>query len=84
MVCVGLDPALDRMPAELWAKYAAQAPDLGDDEAVAACFQEFCTGIIDAVAGRGRLRQAAGGVLRAVRRSRVAGARSGHPLRPPL
>ena len=51
VVCVGLDPTLEGMPAELRSKYAAQAAGAGDDEAVAACFQEFCTGIIDAVAG---------------------------------
>ena len=50
VVCVGLDPVLERMPPALAAKYAARVAELGDDEAVAACFQEFCTGIIDAVA----------------------------------
>ena len=38
------------MPGGLRDKYARLAAGLSDDEAVAACFQEFCTGIIDAVA----------------------------------
>ena len=50
VVCVGLDPVLERMPPALLDKYRPQAAELGDDEAVAACFQEFCTGVIDAVA----------------------------------
>lgn len=50
VVCVGLDPVLERMPPALAGTYAARAPELGDAEAVAACFQEFCTGVIDAVA----------------------------------
>jgi orotidine-5'-phosphate decarboxylase len=51
VVCVGLDPALDGMPPALLEKYAPMAAESGNDEAVAACFQEFCSGIIDAVAG---------------------------------
>lgn len=50
VVCVGLDPTLDGMPHELVEKYTPMAGELGEDEAVAACFQEFCSGIIDAVA----------------------------------
>jgi orotidine-5'-phosphate decarboxylase len=51
VVCVGLDPDLERMPPELVAKYARQVSDLGVEQAAAACIQEFCSGIIDAVAG---------------------------------
>jgi orotidine-5'-phosphate decarboxylase len=51
VVCVGLDPVLGRMPPELVDKYRPQAAELGEDAAVAACFQEFCSGVIDAVAG---------------------------------
>ncbi len=51
VVCVGLDPDLERMPPELVAKYAPQVPDLGVEQAASACIQEFCSGIIDAVAG---------------------------------
>ncbi len=50
VVCVGLDPVLERMPPELVEKYRPQAAELGDEVAVAACFQEFCSGVIDAVA----------------------------------
>ena len=50
VVCVGLDPVLERMPRELVEKYRPQAAELGEDAAVAACFQEFCSGVIDAVA----------------------------------
>ena len=50
VVCVGLDPALERMPPELVEKYRPLATELSEDEAVAACFQEFCSGVIDAVA----------------------------------
>ncbi|NLE21478.1 MAG: orotidine-5'-phosphate decarboxylase [Actinobacteria bacterium] len=50
VVCVGLDPVLERMPPELVEKYRLQAAELGDEAAVAACFQEFCSGVIDAVA----------------------------------
>ncbi|HMK91672.1 MAG TPA: orotidine-5'-phosphate decarboxylase [Thermoleophilia bacterium] len=49
-VCVGLDPDLARLPVELRAAYAARVPELGAEAAVAACFAEFATGIIDAVA----------------------------------
>jgi len=50
VVCVGLDPTLEGMPPELVEKYRPCVADLGDEGAVAACFQEFCTGVIDAVA----------------------------------
>lgn len=50
VVCVGLDPVLERMPPDLLQKYRPQAAELGEEAAVAACFQEFCSGIIDAVA----------------------------------
>lgn len=50
VVCVGLDPALEAMPPELLEKYRPLAPERGDDAAVAACFEEFCGGIIAAVA----------------------------------
>jgi orotidine-5'-phosphate decarboxylase len=50
VVCVGLDPVLERMPPGLVEKYRPQAAELGEDAAVAACFQEFCSGVIDAVA----------------------------------
>ena len=50
VVCVGLDPALERMPPALVEKYRPQAAELGEDAAVAACFEEFCSGVIDAVA----------------------------------
>jgi orotidine-5'-phosphate decarboxylase len=50
VVCVGLDPLLERMPEALTTKYGALAAELGDEAAVAACFQEFCSGVIDAVA----------------------------------
>jgi orotidine-5'-phosphate decarboxylase len=50
VVCVGLDPVLERMPPRLIDAYRPQAGDLGDNGAVAACFEQFCTDIIDAVA----------------------------------
>jgi orotidine-5'-phosphate decarboxylase len=50
VVCVGLDPVLERMPPKLVDTYRPQVGDLGDDGAVAACFEQFCTDIIDAVA----------------------------------
>jgi orotidine-5'-phosphate decarboxylase len=50
LVCVGLDPVLERMPPALLDKYRPAAAG-GEDEAVAACFAEFCAGVIDAVAG---------------------------------
>jgi orotidine-5'-phosphate decarboxylase len=50
VVCVGLDPMLERMPTELVGKYRGRVAGLGDEGAVAACFVEFCTGIIAAVA----------------------------------
>jgi len=50
VVCVGLDPVLERMPPALVEKYRPAAT-AGEDEAVAACFAEFCAGVIEAVAG---------------------------------
>ncbi len=50
LVCVGLDPALDRLPPELVASYRSLAAEQGDEVAVAACFEAFCRGIVDAVA----------------------------------
>ena len=50
LVCVGLDPALDRLPPQLVDAYRSRAAEEGDEVAVAACFEEFCRGIIDAVA----------------------------------
>lgn len=50
VVCVGLDPVLQRMPPALVEKYRPQAVELGDDVAVAACFEEFCGDVIAAVA----------------------------------
>jgi orotidine-5'-phosphate decarboxylase len=50
LVCVGLDPALERMPPALLERHRPAAM-AGDDEAVAACFAEFCAGVIEAVAG---------------------------------
>ncbi|MGO8685058.1 MAG: orotidine-5'-phosphate decarboxylase [Thermoleophilia bacterium] len=50
VVCVGLDPDLAKLPLDLRATYAAQAATLGNDAAVAACFREFCCGIIAATA----------------------------------
>lgn len=50
VVCVGLDPVLERMPPELVEKYRPQAPEADEEAAVAACFEEFCVGVIEAVA----------------------------------
>jgi len=50
VVCVGLDPVLERMPPRLADTYRARTGDLGDAGAVAACFEQFCSDIIDAVA----------------------------------
>ena len=50
VVCVGLDPALDALPPALLNKYRPLAAERGDEAAVAACFEEFCNGIIAAVA----------------------------------
>ena len=50
VVCVGLDPALERLPPGLVDKYRPRVAELGEDAAVAACFEEFCNGIIEAVA----------------------------------
>lgn len=49
-VCVGIDPDLSRLPGDLRAAYAARVGELGDAGAVAACFAEFASGVIDAVA----------------------------------
>lgn len=52
-ICAGLDPKLDAMPPHLLKKYRRQ-PAAGcgcGRHEVAACFEEFCTQIIDAVAG---------------------------------
>jgi orotidine-5'-phosphate decarboxylase len=51
LVCVGLDPVLERMPPALLDAHRPAAV-AGEDEAVAACFAEFCAGVIDAVAGK--------------------------------
>ncbi|MFA5809309.1 MAG: orotidine-5'-phosphate decarboxylase [Thermoleophilia bacterium] len=51
-VCVGLDPRIDRMPEHLLARYRAIEPSgcgCGRKEA-AACLEEFCSDVIDAVA----------------------------------
>ena len=50
VVCVGIDPDLARLPDDLRASYAARVGELGDAGAVAACFAEFASGLIDAVA----------------------------------
>jgi orotidine-5'-phosphate decarboxylase len=50
VVCVGLDPVLERMPPRLVERYRDQASEMGDEAAVAACFEAFCADIIDAVA----------------------------------
>ena len=50
VVCVGLDPDLERLPAELTARYQGRTAELGEAGAVAACFEEFCCGIVEAVA----------------------------------
>jgi orotidine-5'-phosphate decarboxylase len=49
-VCVGIDPDLARLPDDLRAAYAARVGELGEAGAVAACFTEFASGVIDAVA----------------------------------
>jgi orotidine-5'-phosphate decarboxylase len=50
VVCVGLDPDLARIPPALVGKYRSRAATIADAEAVALCFEEFCCGIVDAVA----------------------------------
>ena len=50
VVCVGLDPMLECMPPRLVEKYRPRAAEQGEEEAVAACFEEFCGGVIEAVA----------------------------------
>lgn len=49
-VCVGLDPVLDRMPPQLVRKYRRRVATIDGAQAVALCFEEFCRGIIEAVA----------------------------------
>ena len=49
-VCVGIDPDLALLPDNLRAGYAGRVAELGDAAAVAACFAEYASGIIDAVA----------------------------------
>jgi len=49
-VCLGVDPDLARLPEKLRAGYAARTGELGAAGAVAACFAEFASGLIDAVA----------------------------------
>jgi orotidine-5'-phosphate decarboxylase len=49
-VCVGIDPDLALLPDHLRAGYAGRVAELGDAAAVAACFAEYASGIIDAVA----------------------------------
>jgi orotidine-5'-phosphate decarboxylase len=49
-VCVGIDPDLALLTDDLRAAYAARVAELGDVAAVAACFAEYASGIIDAVA----------------------------------
>ncbi len=50
VVCVGLDPALDRLPPVLLERWRERLPELGEEAAVAGCFAEFCCGIVEAVA----------------------------------
>lgn len=50
VVCVGLDPALDMLPEHLVRSAGVPTGAGADEAAVAALFQEFCSGIIDAVA----------------------------------
>jgi len=50
VVCVGLDPVLDRLPPELVERWRPRVAELGDAAAVAGCFAEFCRGVIAAVA----------------------------------
>jgi orotidine-5'-phosphate decarboxylase len=50
VVCVGLDPDLPRLPAEVRAKYTALAEAGDGEEAAAACCLDFCCGIIEATA----------------------------------
>jgi orotidine-5'-phosphate decarboxylase len=50
VVCVGIDPDVQGLPDELRVQYARRVPELGAEAATAACFSEFATGIIDAIA----------------------------------
>lgn len=49
-LCVGLDPALEQIPPALVRKYRRRVATLDGTQAVALCFEEFCRGIVDAVA----------------------------------
>ena len=49
-VCVGIDPDLASLPDDLRERYAGRVAELGEAAAVAACFAEFASGVIDAVA----------------------------------
>ena len=49
-VCVGIDPDLALLPDDLREGYAGRVAELGEAAAVAACFAEFASGVIDAVA----------------------------------
>jgi orotidine-5'-phosphate decarboxylase len=51
VVCAGLDPVLERMPPALLDAWRGRLPELGEEAAVAGCFEEFCCGIVEAVAG---------------------------------
>jgi orotidine-5'-phosphate decarboxylase len=50
VVCVGLDPMLDRLPPSLVEPWRDRVAELGDEGAVAGCLAEFCRGVIEAVA----------------------------------
>ncbi len=50
LVCVGIDPDLARLPDGLRATWAARVAELGEAGAAAACFTDFATGLIDALA----------------------------------
>ena len=49
-VCVGIDPDLALLPDDLREGYAGRVAELGEAAAVAACFAEYASGVIDAVA----------------------------------
>jgi orotidine-5'-phosphate decarboxylase len=50
VVCVGLDPVLDRIPPQLRDAWRARLPEIGEEAAAAGCLEEFCLGILEAVA----------------------------------
>jgi orotidine-5'-phosphate decarboxylase len=50
VVCVGIDPDLARLPDGLRATWAARVGEFGEAGAAAACFTDFATGLIDALA----------------------------------